>query len=248
MSKIYEALEQAQRLQKREDSSVMVRPAPFAIVLPAIEPSELDMEREMITLYQNIESFLPDVPKKVIQFMGSREGEGTSTIIREFARISATRLGKRVILLDADRQHPVQHLLFNIHPEYGWEDALGNGIPVEKIAYQIGTSALFLSPVSPCSVSNHQIFDSPRLKDFFETLRQTFDLVIIDSPPATVSSDGLSISRRTDGVVLVVEAEKTRWPVVESVRDSITRNKGKIIGMVLNKRRYYIPNFVYNHL
>jgi protein-tyrosine kinase len=248
VSKIYEALEQAQRVQKREDSSVMVRPAPSAIILPAIEPSELDMEREMITLYQNIESILPDLPKKVIQFMGSREGEGTSTIIREFARISATRLGKRVILLDADRQHPIQHLLFNIHPEYGWEDALGNGISVEKTAYQIGTSTLFLSPVSPCSVSIHQIFDSPRLKDFFETLRQIFDLVIIDSPPAVVSPDGISISRMVDGVVLVVEAEKTRWPVVGKVRDNIIRNGGKILGMVLNKRRHYIPGIIYERL
>jgi Mrp family chromosome partitioning ATPase len=51
-----------------------------------------------------------------------------------------------------------------------------------------------------------------------------------------------------DGVVLVVEAEKTRWPVAENVRDKIKGSGGNILGIVLNKRRYYIPEWVYKKL
>jgi Mrp family chromosome partitioning ATPase len=51
-----------------------------------------------------------------------------------------------------------------------------------------------------------------------------------------------------DGVVLVVEAEKTRWPVAETVRDKIKNSGGNILGIVLNKRRYYIPDWIYNKL
>jgi len=84
--------------------------------------------------------------------------------------------------------------------------------------------------------------------DFFEKLRQRFDLILIDSPPATTSPDGLDISPKVDGIVLVVEADKTRWPVAESVKERIKRSGGKILGIVLNKRRYYIPNFIYKRL
>lgn len=248
MSKIYEALEHAERIQKGLDKPVVIKPAPYPIPFTGIEPSAVDMGKEMITLYQTIESLLPDLNSKVIQFMGSREGEGTSTVSREYARVSAARLGKRVILLDADQHDPVQHLLFNINPEYGWKDALINSVPLEKATYRIGNSSLFLGPASLYSRSNHHVSDSPRLLEFISKLRQIFDLVIIDSPPATVSSDGISVSGTVDGIVLVVEAEKTRWPVVERLKDSIVRNGGNILGMVLNKRRYYIPDFVYNLL
>ena len=72
--------------------------------------------------------------------------------------------------------------------------------------------------------------------------------ILVDSPPATTSTDGLAISSKVDGVVLVVEAEKTRWPVAETVRDRIKSSGGNILGIVLNKRRYYIPEWIYKKL
>ena len=54
--------------------------------------------------------------------------------------------------------------------------------------------------------------------------------------------------RKVDGVVIVVEADKTRWPVVQSVREKIVQHGGRLLGMVLNKRRYYIPEFIYKRL
>jgi len=58
----------------------------------------------------------------------------------------------------------------------------------------------------------------------------------------------LGLSQKVDGIVLVVEAEKTRWPVVESVKERITRSGGKILGIVFNKRRYHIPKWIYKTL
>jgi Mrp family chromosome partitioning ATPase len=83
---------------------------------------------------------------------------------------------------------------------------------------------------------------------FWKKLRQRFDLILIDSPPATTSPDGLALSSKVDGIVLVVEAEKTRWPVAESTKNRILSSGGKILGIVLNKRRYHIPDFVYKRL
>ncbi|MDH3602649.1 MAG: cobalamin biosynthesis protein CobQ, partial [Candidatus Tectomicrobia bacterium] len=68
------------------------------------------------------------------------------------------------------------------------------------------------------------------------------------SPPVTVSADGLAIVRKVDGVVLVVEAENTRWPVVQSVKDRIIKARGNLLGIVFNKRQYHIPPFLYNRL
>jgi Mrp family chromosome partitioning ATPase len=51
-----------------------------------------------------------------------------------------------------------------------------------------------------------------------------------------------------DGVVLVLEAEKTRKPVAENLKNRILQNGGNILGMVFNNRRYHIPESVYKRL
>jgi len=217
MSKIYEVREHAQRKKKGLEKA-------SAVPLPKKYPSnnsKLGMEEEMISLYQTIDSMLSHFPKKVIQFIGSREGEGTSTIIHEFARVSATKFNKLVLIVDADRRKPNQHLFHNIKPEH--------------------RPACLL-------VSTKEISDTQRFGTLWEKFRQRFDFILVDSPPATSTSDGLSISPKVDGVVLVLEADKTRWPVAESVKAKIIQNGGRILGIVFNKRRYYIPEFIYKKL
>ncbi len=51
-----------------------------------------------------------------------------------------------------------------------------------------------------------------------------------------------------DGVIIVVEAEKTRWQVALSLKEKIINNGGNILGLVFNKRQYYIPQFIYDRL
>ncbi len=201
-----------------------------------------------IRLYQNLAVLIPDSSRKIIQFIGSREGEGTSTVVREFARVSASKFGKLVLLLDADQHHPTQHLFFNIQPECGWQEVLRDNGPIDKALYQTGETRLFVSPSSQNLVSNLTILNSLLIDVFWKKLRERFDLILIDSPPASLSGDGLALSAKVDGIVLVVEAEKTRWPVAVSVKDRINRSGGKILGIVLNKRRLYIPEWVYKRL
>ena len=209
--------------------------------------SGLGLDKE-IRLYQNLSVLIPDSNRKIIQFIGSREGEGTSTVVREFARVSASKFGKLVLLLDADQYHPTQHLFFNIQPECGWQEVLQDNGPIDKALYQIGETRLFVSPSSRNFVSDLHTLNSLLIDDFWKKLRERFDLILIDSPPATISADGLALSSKVDAIVLVVEAEKTRWPVAESVKDRINRSGGNILGIVLNKRRLYIPEWVYKRL
>ena len=71
---------------------------------------------------------------------------------------------------------------------------------------------------------------------------------MIDTLPGTVSVDGLTLSHKVDGVILVVEAECTRWQIVQQTKENIEIRGGKVLGVILNKRRFYIPKFVYDRL
>jgi len=253
MSKVYEALEHAQRESKKDlpqkDSQGFEEPSrlPELVKIPR-KGGKPGIENAMVALYHSIESLLPDTRNKVIQFLASREGEGTSTIVSQFSSACVRRLGKSVLIVDADWVDPTQHLFFDIKPESSLEQVIRAGGPIDEAFCQVGNSGLVLTLISQDSAAVSRIFNSPKIEQLWDRLRKQFDLILIDSPPVNSSADVLAICRKVDGVVLVVEAEKTRLPVVENVKERIMKQGGNLLGIVLNKRRYYIPEVVYRRL
>jgi Mrp family chromosome partitioning ATPase len=85
----------------------------------------------------------------------------------------------------------------------------------------------------------------PRLLE--EALR-SYDTIIIDAPPIISAPEAAPMTAFADGVVLVVQAGKTKREVVARAMGSIANFKGRIIGVVLNRKRYYIPGFIYKRI
>lgn len=243
MSKIYEALQNVHREKMGGRQFDRATTVPFA---PS-EPAGFEFEDEMLSLYKVIETLLPHLESRIVQFIGAKEGEGSSTISREFAKAAADLIGRSVLLVDADRLSHSQDRFFDMHGGMGWVDALRSGRDIGDSFQRVGRSNLFLSRCGNFSISTPEIFTSS-FDRMFEKLRTEFDLVLIDSAPLALSPDGLAIASKVDGVVLVVEAEKSRWQTVRTLRDSIYRVGGSILGVVLNKRRFYIPKSIYKRL
>ena len=242
MTKIYEALEQANQERALSRHEATMHPL---VVKETLGPTS-SIEETMAGLYQNIFALLPNgTGGRVVQFIASQRGEGTSILVREFAKVCSRKLGKKVLLLDADQHHPAQPVSFGIRPETDWRHVVKDGREIADALYQVEQSNLFISQLSMNTVALPPIFDSPQMNSLLEQLRREFDLIVVDSPPGTTSADGLAIVRKMDGVVLVVEAEKTRWQVAEHVIQRIENQGGKVLGVLLNKRRYPVPGFIY---
>jgi len=244
MSKIYEALENAQKEAQEITTTKAKLPQtrPAAVLRSA---PQMDFENEMIALYQNIETLLPGLERKVILFLSAKEGEGTSTIVREFARIAARKMGKLVCLLAAGHQSQQQCIFLHIIPEGGKEIVPDGGTTGSGCFNEMD---LEMCPIDLTHGHAPLNFYSPKIEDFWDSLRQKYDLILIDSSSAANTPDGIEIARRVDGVVLVVEAEKTRWQVVENLKEKIENSGGNILGVVFNKRRFYIPENIYRKM
>jgi len=207
-----------------------------------------DMEDEMITLYQTITSALPDIDHRSVLFVGSRSNEGTSTISRKLASTVSLRLEKNVLLIDLDRSRPDLHIYPTLTQEKKVDEiAKGDG-EIGQTLCQVDESSLYVMPLFKEVVVTPRTLEFARGDKFWEPLRERFDLIIVDSPPATLFPDGLGMASKADGVVLVVEAEKTRWPAALSVKERIKQSGGKVLGIAFNKRRYYIPGWLYRHI
>lgn len=214
MTKIYEALENAQKQRKGREPAEIPSPHPPISSSPhsPVSPSShspisssthspisssshlsipsFGMEEEMISLRHSIDSLLPGPGKRIIQFIGSTEGEGTSTIVREFARVSTLKFGETVLLMDADPDGSARRLFLNGNPVCGWNEVVQKGGPIDKALHRIENTSLFVTPVSRNSGLAYHTFDSPKMLTFLEELRKRFDLVLIDQHrPASPLTD-----------------------------------------------------------
>lgn len=246
MSKIYDALEQARKVRIISDVPMEPPPPPPPPVDLGrrVSDGEANMEQEMITLYQTITAALPNIEHRSVLFVGSKSNEGTSTIARQLAKAASLRMEKNVLLIDLDRSRPDLHVYANLKPEN--DVASGDGI--ETALCRVEESSLYVMPLFQKTMVTPRTIDSAKGSVFWEPLKDRFDLIIVDSPPATMFPDGLAIVSQVDGVILVVEAEKTRWQVALNVREKIEKHGGSILGVVFNKRHFYIPEFIYKYL
>ncbi len=85
-------------------------------------------------------------------------------------------------------------------------------------------------------------------RDVIEALRGWFDYAFVDCPALRESNDVLSVAPFADGVILVVEADRTRRDQVLNAEKTIEFARGRLLGHVLNKRRYVIPEWIYRRV
>src|SRR5512139_3385339 len=116
MSRIFDALENAQK-EGLTSNLPVEPPLPPPISLPVdrqLNRAEINMEQEMLTLYQTITAALPNNHHPSVLFVGSRSNEGTTTITRELAKAVSLRMEKTVLLVDFDRSRPEHHIYGNV--------------------------------------------------------------------------------------------------------------------------------------
>jgi len=247
MTKIYEALQRAAKLRPQFGKAAKAEK-----ILPTpdyLRTRSLAVEEQMLGLYRSIIALLPNRRGwgRAVQFIGSRHDEGASVLSREFAKVCVRKLGASVLLLDADPEGP-QLAYFDVMPERGWKQAVLEEQPVKSAIKQVADTKLYVSQIAPPGESITQIVHAPAIEGIIEDLKRDYDLIVIDTPPAVSSADGLALSHKVDGVILVVEAESTRWQIVRHTKEKIELRGGNVLGVLFNKRRHYIPKFIYDRL
>ena len=249
MSKIYDALQIAHGKRLAEanelnDGPTTSPPHPLPGTSPVSTP-RFHEESELLALAQNIAALLPNPNQRVIQFIGSQAGEGTSTLIREFALTTAQDSSKPVLLVEADINQPSQAQAFAIEAKAPLDHVLKEGKPLDGVISQIDKSNLFLATLSSKffrSLTDRSFFHST---DMWKAARNQFSLILIDSSPVNVSAASLSICEFVNGVVLVIAEGKTRSAVAQDVKRQILRRGGNLLGIVYTKKRLHLPAFIH---
>ena len=252
MSKIYDALQAVHQERVTAINELNNEQAsPFPSSLPGKDPESIPRyheESELLALAQNIAARLPNPYEKVIQFIGPQEGEGTSTLIREFALTVAKNSSKPVLLVETDFKRPSQNHAFGMEEKSPLDFALKEGKALDAAISQTAQSNLFLATLSSHffrSLTERSSFHST---DVWKNARSRFSLILIDSAPVSTSSDGLALCEFVNGVVLVLAAEKTRAAVAQNAKKQILNREGNLLGIVYTKRKFHIPDCIHKLL
>jgi capsular exopolysaccharide synthesis family protein len=191
-----------------------------------------------------------DIIVKSILFCSPGRREGTSTVLIHFAQTLAVE-GNRVLLVDANLRTPYLHQSFHLPRENGLVEMIFSGSSFRNIDQFIKATNLenlwVITGGQPYANPN-SLLESGYLDDLNEHLKRQWDWILFDCPPVNAYSDSIAIACKTDGIIIVVQAGKTRWEAVQGTRERLENCGGRVLGVVLNKRRFHIPDWIYRRL
>lgn len=256
MTKIFEALEYAglerDNFRKTGERILPIQQepdiSPSIYAKTDIKPSVGEIANSATSLYQNMVTLLPGKESRIIQFQGTQKGEGTSTLVRKLASLAAIKLKKNVLVLDLNQTAPNQCSFFNVQSELPLSDSPSPKKLTREDFARVDDSSLYVTQLPARGLPANNICEMPQIGPLLKDLKDEFELILIDSPSAISCAEGLLLTPKVDGVVLVVQAEKTRWQTVNKVKENILAQNGKILGVVLTKRRFPIPDFIYSRI
>lgn len=209
------------------------------------QKTEISSNQPMVNLTQRLSVRLNGHAPRMITFIAARPKEGTTTITRDYAEALTAQTQQKILVIDANPVPAKRHR--SAMDTKGIVDALIDGEPAGEAIQKYSNNVSITRWVAR-DENRAQASQKIRDKYVWDTLLQQHDVILIDAPCLQSSYDGVMLAAQTKTAVVIVESEKTPRGVVENLRDTLKDAGADIAGIVLNKRRFYIPKRVYNKL
>ncbi len=171
-----------------------------------------------------------------ISLTSPNPGEGKSTIAANLA-VALAQAGFVTTLIDADLRRPTQHRIFGLVNDRGLSSLLA--YPDREwswAAQETMLPNLKVIPSGPIPPNPADLLSLDRLRQILHELRESVDVIIVDSPPVLAVSDPLIIAAHVDGTALVTLGGKTRLDQLKRAVQILHRGAPRIIGVVLNQQ------------
>lgn len=207
-------------------------------------------------MQQYLQVFLNSVQNKsrkpgkcfAVAFTSYEPEEGVSYVTQSFGIEIAKRTGKRTLIADARVLSRLNIMQYESIAKNCFPTDVANlwNLPPEDIGVQQKnveedeSDELYLQTFAANPIENSI--------NNLQTLRYAFDYILLDCPALRSSDEAVFLAPETDGVMVVVEADRTRREQIQNTQQTIEAADGNLLGFVLNKRQYTVPKWLYNRL
>jgi capsular exopolysaccharide synthesis family protein len=256
VSRLFDAMRRAEA-QRREQASRQAVPeetrrveTPAGPAVGTEQPIGMsgDLLRELGMLRNAVEVAFEGRKRKSLLFTSAMEGEGTTTIATNFARILALEGRERILLCEMNARGPSFSDVFSANGDAGVTDYFLADNSLQSLVRRSGQDGLDLLCAGRQDATVIQLNLKHAFPRLLEEALQTYDTVVIDAPPVILFPETPPMTGFVDGVVVVVHAGKTKRELVQRAIQSIVSFGGTVLGVVLNRKRYHIPAFLYRRI
>ncbi|HAM15370.1 MAG TPA: capsular biosynthesis protein [Eggerthellaceae bacterium] len=185
------------------------------------------------TLHANIEFSGVDDPVRTVAITSSVPNEGKSTIALSLA-IAAGTAGKNVLVMEGDLRRRSLRATLEAHPQHGLHAVLTGACPLKEAAVETDLKGVSFLDAEPGIPNPEELLSSRRYSELIAQARETYDLVIIDTPPIGAFADAAVVARQADGVVLVVRENYTDKRDAQLAMSQLQASTARVLGIVLN--------------
>jgi capsular exopolysaccharide synthesis family protein len=244
VSKIYRALERAESertgdrsVNPRSSASVLEPEAEHHVPLPG-RREEYEKLKVMLTLEAKRNEL------RSVMLISALAGEGVTTVALGLAGTMAEVARHGVLVVDLNPANPALDEHLGVHPERGLAEVLTKEVAVQDAIVATPIPRLSVLAAGHLPTDFSQADTLAQLEEMVKGLRTDFDFVIVDGGSLETTPDNLLAASRMDGVVLVVQAERTGADTVREASGDLRAAGARLLGAVLNRRRDYLPGFL----
>ncbi len=202
------------------------------------------------TLRTNIQFASPDSPVHTLLATSTSPDDGKSTTISNLA-IAFAMSGSPTVLVDGDLRRPHLHNIFGLQNDRGLTTLVTDlarskdGLKVEIPLQNTQVENLQVLTSGPTPPNPAEILGSQRMLEVLAALRGGAEYVLIDTPPIIAVTDAAVLAPRVDGVLLVINAGKTRRDLAVRARDMLQQVNANLLGVVLNNANVDKNSYAY---
>ncbi|KAE8764403.1 polysaccharide biosynthesis tyrosine autokinase [Georgenia thermotolerans] len=171
---------------------------------------------------------------RTIVLTSSVPGEGKTTTAINLA-LSFADAGSRVILVDADLRRPCVAEYLGLEGAVGLTTALIGAAEISDVVQPWQGSSLDVLPSGEIPPNPSELLGSVEMSMLLAGLAETYDVVVLDSPPLLAVADATLLSRLTSGTVLLAGADRVHKAQVRQALESLAMVDARVLGVVLNK-------------
>ena len=185
---------------------------------------------------------------RVVAFCGANRGAGSSWVCARTGESLARQLAGRVCLIDANLRTPSLHAQFEAKAGPGFAVLIGSSRPGDDFVQGISGSGLWLVAAGSVESGPNESLNAQKLAMRFAELRAQFDFLLVDTPAIDVHPDAVLLGHMTDGIVLIVGSDSTRRETARNAKLNFETAQIPVLGAVLNKRTFPIPDAIYRKI
>ena len=186
---------------------------------------------------------------RMVVFTGADRSSGCSWICAHTAKVLAALAPGSVCVVDANLRSPGLQQYFDLEKPEGLADALVQADPIRNFVQPVSDGRFSaLCAGSADVLSQDAGVDMNRMRSRITELRHQFDYVLVDAPSLDLHIDGIVLAGASDGLIMVLGASSSRREAARSAVEKLKAANVPLLGAVLNKRTFPIPDLIYSKL